>query len=126
MEAALGGLGAHSPSRTLILRRHDADRLDAEASIECELWDAAGRVGFCHDQVTLTATTLGSGTRPRCSRRCSCRTCPRSSGFPIRPHRRPDPLLLERAQQILVDSTRDASLAAKAGVAHRKRCACTT
>ena len=30
-EDALAGLGAHSPSRTLVLRRHGADRLDAEA-----------------------------------------------------------------------------------------------
>src|SRR2546430_643029 len=52
---ALAGLGAHSPSRTLVLRRHGADRLDAEAVIECELSDAAGRVGVCHDRVTLTA-----------------------------------------------------------------------
>ena len=38
---------AHSPSRTLVLRRHGSDRLDAEVVLECELPDAAGRVGVC-------------------------------------------------------------------------------
>ena len=67
VEGALERLGAHNPSRTLILRRHDDDRLDAEARIECELWDAAGRVGFCHDQVVLTGddSRLGHATRQR-------------------------------------------------------------
>ncbi len=55
VDDALAGLGAHSPSRTLVLRRHGSDRLDAELAIECELPDAAGRVGVCHDRVTLTA-----------------------------------------------------------------------
>jgi glucose-6-phosphate dehydrogenase assembly protein OpcA len=55
VDEALAGLGAHSPSRTLVLRRHDSRRLDAELAIECEFSPAAGRVGVCHDRVTLTA-----------------------------------------------------------------------
>ena len=55
VEDALAGLGAHSPSRTLVLRRHGSDRLDAELVIESEVPDAAGRVGVSHDRVTLTA-----------------------------------------------------------------------
>ena len=38
IDEALAGLGAHSPSRTLLLRRHRVDRLDAELEIESELW----------------------------------------------------------------------------------------
>ena len=37
------------------MRRHGADRLDAEATLECELPGAAGRLGVCHDQVVLIA-----------------------------------------------------------------------
>ena len=46
---------AATASRTLVLRRHGADRLDAELVIESELPEAAGRVGVSHDRVTLTA-----------------------------------------------------------------------
>jgi glucose-6-phosphate dehydrogenase assembly protein OpcA len=119
VDAALGGLGSHSPSRTLVLQRHDADRLDAEASIECELWDSAGRVGFCHDQVLLT------GDDPRLGHAASLLAplllpdLPTVLWLPDPAAPVPDLLLLERAQQVLVDSAHDGvplrSLASLAG-----------
>jgi glucose-6-phosphate dehydrogenase assembly protein OpcA len=104
---ALAGLGGHSPSRTLVLRRHGADRLDAEAVIECEVADAAGRVGVCHDRVTLTADG------PRLDHAASLlaplllRDLPTVLWLPEPDSPIPDPRLLDRAQQILVDSTVD-------------------
>ena len=55
IDATLARLGAHGPSRTLVMRRHGADRLDVEAMLEVELPDGAGRLGVCHDQVVSTA-----------------------------------------------------------------------
>jgi glucose-6-phosphate dehydrogenase assembly protein OpcA len=119
VEAALGGLGSHSPSRTLVLRRHDADRLDAEASIECELWDSAGRVGFCHDQVLLTGDDLRLGHAASLLAPLLLPDLPTVLWLPDPAGPLPDPLLLERAQQVLVDSARDGvqlrSLASLAG-----------
>ena len=107
VEAAVGRLGAHSPSRTLILQRHDADRLDAEARIECELWDAAGRVGFCHDQVTLMADESRLGHAASLLAPLLLSDLPTVLWLPDPAAPPPDPLLLDRAQQVLVDSTRD-------------------
>jgi glucose-6-phosphate dehydrogenase assembly protein OpcA len=53
VEERLATLGAHSPSRMVILQPHDADRLDAELSIDCDV--AAGGTGICHDRVVLRA-----------------------------------------------------------------------
>jgi glucose-6-phosphate dehydrogenase assembly protein OpcA len=107
VDAALRRLETHSPSRTLILRRHDADRLDAEAGIECELWDAAGRVGFCHDQVTLTGDDSRLGHAASLLAPLLLPDLPTVLWLPQPAAPPSDPLLLERAQQILVDSTRD-------------------
>jgi glucose-6-phosphate dehydrogenase assembly protein OpcA len=43
------------PSRTLVLREHDAARIDARLTIECDVCGAPGNVGTCHDAVTLVA-----------------------------------------------------------------------
>ncbi len=107
VDAALGGLGAHSPSRTLILRRHDADRLDAEASLECRTFDAAGRVGVCHDQVVLSADEgrlrhAASLVAPLLMADLPTVLWVPEPSAPI-----PDPRLLERAQLVLVDSAHD-------------------
>jgi glucose-6-phosphate dehydrogenase assembly protein OpcA len=107
VEAALGDLGAHSPSRTLILRRQGADRLDAQASIECELWDAAGRVGFCHDQVLLTAGDARLAHAASLVAPLLLPDLPTVLWLPDPAAPVPDPLLLERAEQVLVDSARD-------------------
>ncbi len=107
VDAALARLGAHSPSRTLILRRHDADRLDAEARLECELPAGAGRVGVCHDQVVLIAddsrlSHAGSLVAP-----LLLSDLPTVLWLPDPAAPRADGGLLERSQQILVDSVQD-------------------
>jgi glucose-6-phosphate dehydrogenase assembly protein OpcA len=104
---ALAGLGRHNPSRTLILRRHSSDRLDAEASIECELWDVAGRVGFCHDQVALTGDDSRLAHAASLVAPLLLPDLPTVLWLPDPAAPLPDPLLLERAQQVLVDSARD-------------------
>ncbi len=107
IDGALAGLGAHSPSRTLILRRHEADRLDAEASLECRFSDAAGRVGVCHEVVALSADEgrlahAASLVAPLLLADLPTVLWLPEPGSPI-----PDPRLLERSQQVLVDSTND-------------------
>jgi glucose-6-phosphate dehydrogenase assembly protein OpcA len=104
---ALAGLGAHSPSRTLVLRRHGSDRLDAEAVIECELPDAAGRVGVCHDRVTLTADDSRLEHAASLLAPLLLSDLPTVLWLPEPDSPIPDPRLLDRAQQVLVDSTAD-------------------
>lgn len=122
VEAALDRLGAHSPSRTLILERHDVDRLDAGARIECELWDAAGRVGFCHDQVVLTGNEARLGHAASLIAPLLLPDLPTVLWLPSPSEPVSDPRLLERAQQVLVDSARDeASLGSLASLASAVR-----
>lgn len=49
----LAELGAHSPSRTILLGEHAADRVDAELTMECAA--ITHGVGLCHDRVLLRA-----------------------------------------------------------------------
>jgi glucose-6-phosphate dehydrogenase assembly protein OpcA len=107
VDAALDGLGTHSPSRTLVLRRHDVDRLDAEARIECELRNAAGRVGFCHDQVVLTGDDSRLGHSASLLAPLLMPDLPTVLWLPDLAAPLPDARLFERSQQILVDSARD-------------------
>jgi glucose-6-phosphate dehydrogenase assembly protein OpcA len=46
---------ARHPARTIVLREHVADRLDASLTIECAVGSGAGTVGACHDAVVLRA-----------------------------------------------------------------------
>jgi glucose-6-phosphate dehydrogenase assembly protein OpcA len=105
VDDALAGLGVHSPSRTLVLRRHGSDRLDAELVIECELADAAGLVGVCHDQVTLTADDSRLEHAVSLLAPLLLSDLPTVLWLPEPDSRIPDPRLLDRAQQVLVDST---------------------
>ena len=107
VDATLAGLGAHSPSRTLILRRHDADRLDAEASLECRVFDAAGRVGVCHDQVVLSADEGRLAHAASLLAPLLLADLPTVLWIPAPGSQIPDPRLLERSQRVLVDSTHD-------------------
>jgi glucose-6-phosphate dehydrogenase assembly protein OpcA len=104
VDNALGGLGAHSPSRTLALRRHGSDRLDAELVMECELADAAGRVGVCHDRVTLTADDSRLAHATSLLAPLVLPDLPTVLWLPEPGSPIPDRRLLDRAQQILVDS----------------------
>jgi len=105
VDDALAGLGAHSPSRTLALCRHGSDRLDAELVIECELADAAGRVGVCHDRVKLTADDSRLEHAASLLAPLLLSDLPTVLWLPEPESPIPDPRLLDRAQQVLVDST---------------------
>ena len=105
VDDALAGLGAHSPSRTLVLRRHNSDRLDAELALECQLPDAAGRVGVCHDRVTLTADDSRLEHAASLLAPLLLSDLPTVLWLPEPDAPIPDRRLLDRAQQILVDST---------------------
>jgi glucose-6-phosphate dehydrogenase assembly protein OpcA len=107
VDGALADLGVHSPSRTLILRRHAADRLDAEADLECRFSDAAGEVGVCREIVVLSADEerlvhAASLVAPLLLADLPTVLWLPDAGSPI-----PDPRLLERSQQVLVDSALD-------------------
>ena len=105
IDEALTGLGAHSPSRTLVLRRHGSDRLDAELVIQGELPDAAGRVGVCHDRVTLTADDSRLEHAATLLAPLLLTDLPTVLWLPEPDSPIPDPGLLDRALQVLVDST---------------------
>jgi glucose-6-phosphate dehydrogenase assembly protein OpcA len=107
VDAVLAGLGAHSPSRTLILRRHDADRLDAEASLDCRVFDAAGRVGVCHDQVVLSADEDRLAHAASLLAPMLLADLPTVLWIPEPSSPVSDSRLLERSQWVLVDSSQD-------------------
>jgi glucose-6-phosphate dehydrogenase assembly protein OpcA len=107
VEGTLADLGVHRPSRSLILRRHSADRLDAEASLECRFPDAAGEVGVCHETVVLSADEerlehAASLVAPVLLTDLPTVLWLPDVGSPI-----PDPRLMDRSQQVLADSTPD-------------------
>lgn len=107
VDDALARLGGHSPSRTLVLRRHGSDRLDAEVVLEGELPDAAGRVGVAHDRVTLT---LGDSRLEHAASLLApllLSDLPTVLWLPDPGSPIPDPRLLDRSQQVLVDSIAD-------------------
>jgi glucose-6-phosphate dehydrogenase assembly protein OpcA len=107
IDAALAALGAHSPSRTLVLCRHGSDRLDAEAILECRLADAAGTVGVCHDRVVLMADDARLEHAASLVAPLLLSDLPTVLWLPEPASPIPDPRLLERAQHVLVDSTDD-------------------
>jgi glucose-6-phosphate dehydrogenase assembly protein OpcA len=102
---ALAGLGAHSPSRTLVLRRHGFGRLDAELAIDGEFAGAAGQVGICHDRVTLTADDSRLEHAASLLAPLLVSDLPTVLWLPEPDSPIPDPRLLDRAGQILVDSS---------------------
>lgn len=105
VEKALEGLGNHTPSRTLVLREHGMNRLDASLVMECETPAATGHVGLCHDRVLLTmdASRLEHSASLLASLLVS--DLPTVLWLPEPRSAIPDPALLERAQHVLVDST---------------------
>ena len=122
IDATLARLGAHGPSRTLVMRRHGADRLDAEATLECELPDGAGRLGVCHDQVVLTADESRLEHAASLVAPLLLADLPTVLWLPDPGSAIPDPLLLDRAQHVLVDSAADSATPGRlAGLAGRVR-----
>ena len=105
VDEALAGLGAHSPSRTLVLRRHRADRLDAELEIESELPEARRPGGRQPRPVTLTADDSRLEHAASLLAPLLLSDLPTVLWLPEPDSPIPDPRLLDRAQQILVDST---------------------
>jgi glucose-6-phosphate dehydrogenase assembly protein OpcA len=102
----LATLGAHSPSRTIELREHGADRLDAELVIESEVPETTGTVGVAHDRVLLAADRSRLEHADSLLAALLVNDLPTvlwlpDAGVPI-----PDPRLLERADHLLVDSSR--------------------
>ena len=75
--------------------------------IECELPDAAGRVGVCHDRVTLTADDSRLEHAASLLAPLLLSDLPTVLWLPDPDSPIPDPRLLDRAQQVLVDSTAD-------------------
>jgi glucose-6-phosphate dehydrogenase assembly protein OpcA len=123
VDDALARLGAHSPSRTLVLRRHGSDRLDAEVVLEGELPDAAGRVGVAHDRVTLTVDDSRLEHAASLLAPLLLSELPTVLWLPEPDSPIPDPRLLDRAQQVLVDSTAGdgATLRRLVGLTQRSR-----
>ncbi|MGH2924363.1 MAG: glucose-6-phosphate dehydrogenase assembly protein OpcA [Solirubrobacterales bacterium] len=107
IEATLAALGDRSPSRTLVLRRHATDRLDAEAIMQCHHPSAAGRVGVCHDRVVLAADDSRLIHAASLIAPLLLSDLPTVLWLPAPAVPIPDPRLLERAQHVLVDSTED-------------------
>jgi glucose-6-phosphate dehydrogenase assembly protein OpcA len=105
VEDLLAQLGTHSPSRTLVLRRHGVDRLDGEVVIDCEFPDVAGRVGICHDRVVLTADEDRLEHAASLLAPLLLSDLPTILWLPEPASPIPDPELLDRVQQVLVDST---------------------
>ncbi len=51
----LDAMRTRHPARSILLQKHDADRLDASLRIECSVGCAAGETGYCHDAIVLRA-----------------------------------------------------------------------
>jgi glucose-6-phosphate dehydrogenase assembly protein OpcA len=104
VDEALDELGAHTPSRTMVLRRHGVDRLDAELLIECELPEAAGLVGVCHDRVLLVADDSRLAHASSLLAPLLVGDLPTVLWLPDAAASIPDPHLLERTDHVLADS----------------------
>lgn len=51
----LAGLADRHPSRTIVVREHDAPRLDAHVAIDCTIRSGRSCAGHCHDMALLLA-----------------------------------------------------------------------
>jgi glucose-6-phosphate dehydrogenase assembly protein OpcA len=103
VERALDRLGSHTPSRTLVLRRHGADRVDADLVMECES-PIPGHVGLCHDRVLLTMDDERLEHSASLLAPLLVTDLPTVLWLPEPQADIPDFDLLGRAQQALVDS----------------------
>jgi glucose-6-phosphate dehydrogenase assembly protein OpcA len=104
VERALDRLGAHTPSRSLVLQEHGAKRLDARIMLECQSPTAAGHVGLCHDRVLLSVDAARLHHSESLLAPLLVRDLPTVLWLPEAQAEAPDPGLLERAQYVLVDS----------------------
>jgi glucose-6-phosphate dehydrogenase assembly protein OpcA len=104
VERALGALGSHTPSRTLVLREHGTNRIDASLVMECETPAGAGRVGLCHDRVVLSMDAARLEHSSSLLAPLLVSDLPTVLWLPDPRSKVPDPRLLERSQYVLVDS----------------------
>ena len=104
VEKALDRLGNHTPSRTLVLREHGKDRVDANLVVECVSPVAAGHVGMCHDRVLLTMDPSRLEHSASLLAPLLVTDLPTILWLPEPRSPIPDAALLERAQYVLVDS----------------------
>ena len=106
VEWAVERLGGHNASRTIILREHDADRLDAKAAIKCEVpQNHSGTVGLCHDVVTLSANPERLAHSASLVAPLIITGLPSVLWSPDAARPLPDPELLERVEQVVLDTT---------------------
>jgi glucose-6-phosphate dehydrogenase assembly protein OpcA len=101
----LATLGAHTPSRTIVLREHGVDRLDAELAIESDVPEATGAVGVSHDRVLLAADLSRLEHADSLLAPLLVNDLPAVVWLPDVRVPIPDPRLLERADHLLVDSS---------------------
>ncbi len=105
VEWAVERLGGHNASRTIILREHDADRLDANAVIKCEMpANRSGGVGLCHDVVTLTADAERLAHASSLIAPLIVSGLPSVLWTPDAARPLPDLELLERVDQVVLDT----------------------
>jgi glucose-6-phosphate dehydrogenase assembly protein OpcA len=104
VEKALDRLGSHTPSRTLVLREHGEDRVDARVVNECAAPTGAGEVGLCHDRVVLTMNPARLEHSASLLAPLLVSDLPTVLWLPDPGSAIPDEALLERAQYVLVDS----------------------
>jgi glucose-6-phosphate dehydrogenase assembly protein OpcA len=104
VERTLDLLGNHTPSRTLVLREHGTERVDASLVMECQSPTSAGHVGLCHDRVVLSLNPARLKHSASLLAPLLVSDLPTVLWLPEPRSEVPDPGLLERAQYVLVDS----------------------
>ena len=104
VEKALDRMGTHTPSRTLGLREHGENRVDAILVMECPAPTGAGEVGLCHDRVQLAMDAARLEHSASLLAPLLVSDLPTVLWLPDAGSEIPDPALLERAQYALLDS----------------------
>jgi glucose-6-phosphate dehydrogenase assembly protein OpcA len=101
---AIDRLGSHNASRTIVLREHDADRLDAELVVSCRVPGRPGEIGLCHDRVTLSADRARLAHASSMVAPLLILDLPSVVWMPDPAAELPDPDLLERVDQLVLDT----------------------
>jgi glucose-6-phosphate dehydrogenase assembly protein OpcA len=104
VDRKLDALGSHTPSRTLVLREHGKNGIDASVVLESETPAGAGLVGLCHDRVLLRMDGARLEHSASLLAPLLVSDLPTVLWLPDPQSDVPDPHLLERSQYLLVDS----------------------
>jgi glucose-6-phosphate dehydrogenase assembly protein OpcA len=114
-------LGSHSPARSIVLRDHTEDRLDAEIVIECHARPEAGRVGICHDRIVLDADVTRLSHADSLVAPLLVADLPTVLWLPDPGFGDPDPGLVDRALHVVLDSGEaEDGLEIAAGISERR------